>query len=241
VSFRLRGWHAWAPGRESREAWYAWATGAGPDTTPSDNAGEAVPLLLRRRVSPLGQQALRAAWQFPESADARLVFSSRHGEFDRTLSILRSLAEGSGVSPADFTLSVHHALAGLLSIARGNRQGHTAVAAGLDSFGCGLLEAAACLAERPDSPVILVYYDRPLPPPYDTFDEGHQEPIAVALALVAQGEGEPLWLDTEPAPGGGPAPSLAKEFMRFALSGRAAASAVGERLRWRWRRDAAAA
>ncbi len=105
-------------------------------------------MLLRRRVSPLGQHALRAVWGLPESETARLVFASRHGEFGRTLSILDALVSDEGVSPADFTLSVHHALAGLLSIVRKNRQGHTAVAAGSESFFFGLLDALLCLNER---------------------------------------------------------------------------------------------
>ena len=100
---------------------------------PSDAAGtppsDPVPLLLRRRVSAIGQQALRAAWGLPAAAEARLIFASRHGEFSRTLSILDALANDQPVSPADFTLSVHHALAGLLSIAQRNRLGHTAIAA----------------------------------------------------------------------------------------------------------------
>jgi len=43
---------------------------------------------------------------------------------------MEGLVAGEGVSPAEFTLSVHHALVGLLSIAQSNRRGHTALAAG---------------------------------------------------------------------------------------------------------------
>src|SRR5262245_46592170 len=119
VSFDILAWAAWAPGRETEAAWRAWAgVAAGAAAAPPSQP----PLLLRRRVTTIGKAALRCVWGLPDSAGARLVFASRHGEFSRTLSILDALTAGEGVSPADFTLSVHHALAGLLSIATENRK-----------------------------------------------------------------------------------------------------------------------
>jgi hypothetical protein len=196
-------------------------------------------MLLRRRVGPLGQQALRAAWNAPRSADARLVFASRHGEFSRTLSILDALAGEEPVSPADFTLSVHHALAGLLSIARANRRGHTAIAAGRDSFGFGVLEALACLTERPGEPVILVYYDEPLPAPFADFDEDGDH-VALALTLVTEGDGPPLSLTTLAPPAGGSASvTPAQDFLRFLLNDDDRADCLGARHVWRWERHRA--
>jgi len=198
-------------------------------------------MLLRRRVSPLGQQALRAAWSLPESAQARIVFSSRHGEFGRTLSILDALIRREGASPADFTLSVHHALVGLLSIARNNRHGHTAVAAGRESFCFGLMEALACLAENPAEPVLLLHCDEPLPEPFSDHDDGAGPPLAMALTLTASGEGEALSLSTAPAAADAQQTvSPALDFLGFLRGGAAEASCSGERLHWRWRRHAAA-
>src|SRR5580658_10067559 len=76
----------------------------------------AVPVLLRRRITPIGQAVLRAAWSLPGLERARFVFASRHGEFNRTLTMLEAMADDEGPSPADFSLSVHNALPGLLSI-----------------------------------------------------------------------------------------------------------------------------
>src|SRR5689334_10839923 len=90
--------------------------------------------LLRRRVSEIGQRALRPAWCLSEG-EPKFVLASRNGEFGRTLGLLEALTEREPLSPAEFSLSVHHALIGLLSIARGNGAGHTALAAGADSFG----------------------------------------------------------------------------------------------------------
>jgi hypothetical protein len=201
-----------------------------------------MPMSLRRRISPLGQAALRSAWGLPDAARSRIVSASRHGEFGRTLSILDTLAVGETVSPADFTLSVHHALAGLLSIAQGNRKGHVAVAAGPDSFGCGVLEGVAGLQERPSEPVVFLYYDEPLPPPYDRFDRGADQPLAMALSLSSSGAGAGLLLRAA-APhrkdSAESSPGLA--FLRFLLTEAAEASWPGERQEWQWRRLAEAA
>jgi hypothetical protein len=197
----------------------------------------AVPLLLRRRVSQLGQQALRAAWSSPHSLSSRLIFASRHGEFSRTLSILEALTDDEPVSPADFTLSVHHALAGLLSIARANRQGHTAIAAGHDSFGFGMLEALACLTEKPSEPVVLVYYDEPLPSPFSDFDGGDTDHLALALTLETTGRGRPLSLAVSPRKTQDAISTTpAEDFLRFMLSDDASANSQGERHVWHWGR-----
>jgi hypothetical protein len=216
--------------------WAAWSPGAAP-------VGAAPPALLRRRVSPLGQEALRAVWSLPETQTSRIIASSRHGEFGRTLSILDTLVGDAEVSPADFTLSVHHALVGLLSIACGNRQGHTAVAAGSESFCFGFLEALSCLSERPDEPVVLVHYDEPLPEPFAVFDRPAGHPEVLALVLAAAAEGAPLSLATAPAGKNlSRSHSHAMDFLTF-LQNPDLTEGVspGERLDWHWRRHATAA
>src|ERR1700681_2963906 len=86
IRFRLRAWESWTP-----------------DHNPQKT--EALPALLRRRVTSLGRQALGSAWGLPETARARLILSSRHGEFSRTLSLLEAVTSRNDLSPADFTLS----------------------------------------------------------------------------------------------------------------------------------------
>src|ERR1700751_2590895 len=82
-----------------------------------DHRSAALPSLLRRRVSTVGQLAFQAAWPLQPSGSTRFVFCSRHGEFDRTLRLLGGLAAGVPLSPADFSLSVGNALAGLFAMA----------------------------------------------------------------------------------------------------------------------------
>ncbi|MGA3401473.1 MAG: beta-ketoacyl synthase chain length factor [Acetobacteraceae bacterium] len=209
---------------------------------PSDAGGTAlarpaVPVLLRRRVSPIGQAALRVAWALPQVEQARFVFASRHGEFDRALSMLQEVADEDGPSPADFSLGVHNALAGLLSICTRNRGGHIALAAGVDSFGFGLLEAAACLQERPEEPVMLVYYDAALPAGYpDATPACADVTLALALVLVPPPRASRrVVMAARPIADTPPGEAAAAVFLRFLRTTAPEASATGERMVWHWR------
>lgn len=177
VVFSVKSWGSWSLGQGGNDIWRG---------QPVEQSQP--PLSLRRRVSRLGQQALRLAWNMDEKDQARLIFSSRHGEFTRTLSILDTLGTDGDVSPADFTLSVHHALAGLLSIAAKNDQGHSAVSAGRESLLTALLEAACCHMEAPEKPVLLAHYDEPLPAPYDELVDDDEENMALVLLLAPGGQ-----------------------------------------------------
>jgi hypothetical protein len=188
-------------------------------------------MMLRRRISRLGQRTLRTAWELSGKEPARLIFSSRHGEFGRTLSIMDSLIQETEVSPADFTLSVHHALAGLLSIATANTEGHTAVSAGAESLFYALLEGAAYRSEMPEAPVLVAHYDEPLPAPYDTF--GHEGDENVALALCLDQNGEEFSLSWAPSAEGDPVSRTPGGQFLGLLDGTSNSTViVGERLTW---------
>ncbi|WP_374650799.1 beta-ketoacyl synthase chain length factor [Dongia sp.] len=199
-----------------------------------------LPMMLRRRVSPIGQKALGAAQACADIEQARYIIASRHGEFDRTVKILTALAEKEQPSPAEFSMSVHHGLAGLLSIHTGNRQGHTAVAASLDSFGYGLIEAAACLVEVPDRPVLLIYFDAPLPESYADFRPSAEAdlPLAMALTLcpgaLSAGDAAAISVSCAPAGEAGEGENLPLGFLRFLLGKSREDSALGGRMVWRW-------
>jgi hypothetical protein len=196
-----------------------------------------VPLLLRRRVSPIGQAALRVAWALPQVDCARFVFASRHGEFDRSLGMLEQVAAEDAPSPADFSLGVHNALAGLLSICARNRGGHTALAAGVDSFAFGLVEAAARLLEQPEDPVMLVYYDAALPPGYpDTAPACAEATLALAIVLVPPPQvSRHIVMAATPVADTEPGEAAAAVFLRFLRTTAPEASAAGERMIWHWR------
>lgn len=235
LRFRVEDWQAFVPGPAGQALEYA---------GPQDAVQQAtnVPTLLRRRVSAIGQSALRAAFQTRGPAAPRFVFCSRHGEFDRTHSLLQSIARNEPVSPADFSLSVHNALAGLLSIALRNASGHTAIAAGEDSLGYGLLEAATCLTESPGEKVLVVYFDAPLPDIYaDVVDDA---PASLALALLlAPGAGRAGDVVMSYEPGRGMEKSAcpdryAGEIVAFLGGGSDALRIAGRQMTWRWARAA---
>jgi len=219
ASFYLHNWEYWTPDHPIEKS----------DTTPA---------LLRRRVSSLGRHALSVAWELPEAANARLILSSRHGEFSRTLSLLEAVNGQGELSPADFTLSVHNALIGLLSIAHGNRRGHTAIAAGQESFCFGLLEAVAYLKENPDEPVLLIHFDEPLPGSFAEFNEPYEQPIVLALALGATGKNEMLQIDFESTPHEEKIScSHAQDFLNFLMEDSIQEISMSADRQWRWKRN----
>ena len=205
LSFRIAGWTAW----------------------PAEDA--ALPMALRRRASAVGQRALKTALaQLPAEQAPRYVLSSRHGEITRTTGLLTTLAEEGEVSPAEFSMAVHHGLAGLLSIHTGNKEGHTAISAGADSFAYGLIEAATTVAES-GKPVLHLHFDEKLPEIYSPVaGDPDSETILALLLDPAEGEACSLERMSESAGTG----DLAEGFVDF-LRSRARSGRAGH---WRWSR-----
>lgn len=236
LRFNVSQWIACGVGVDAAKDQTAWVRGPAPQET-NGQAQVTLPPLLRRRVTALGQMAFKAALDLSKLEPARFIFCSRHGEFQRTLSILNALATAEPVSPAEFSLSVHNALAGLLSIAQHNTAGHTAIAAGADSFEAGLIEAAACLIDQPDQPVLLVYYDDALPAPYDELADSPETCLAFAMLLTSpREEGEAIILELRPRGVSvstvASASKQALAFVRF-LQSPVSESFGGEHFRWR--------
>jgi hypothetical protein len=199
-------------------------------------------MLLRRRATPFGQKILGCAAACGDALrHGRYVLASRHGEFSRVIGILRALDTGELPSPAEFSMVVHHALTGLLSIGTGNTRGHTAVAAGLDSFGFGLMEAVSCLAERPQEPVLLLYGDEALSGEYAQFaDDDLGLPVVVALALrTPQMRDDAILFEATPRAELGVTNGCAPAaFLRFLITAAPDAAVGGCRMNWRWSRAA---
>lgn len=211
----------------------AWA-GCDDPATELSSGGELhpaapMPASLRRRVTPVGRRALEAAWAVLAGRDGlspRIVLSSRHGEYERTLGLLRTLADDEGVSPAEFSLAVHHGLAGLLSIATGNRAGHTAIAAGADTLGSALMEAAGCLADG-DELVLLMHFDDDLPAEYHAVGGTRGEAGVIAM-LLGQG-GMPVRVAWQAA---GPRQGTPGNLIRLLKGEIGAADIGGDRKAW---------
>lgn len=173
--------------------------------------------------------------------EARFVLSTRHGELSRALNILKDIEASTLPSPTDFSMAIHHALLGLLSIHTDNRMGHTALSSGWDSFASGMLEAVMCVTERPDRPVVFVYADEPLPTEYDAFRERDDESLPLIVALTigrpTGAPGEDFSLQLVPhSTGQAPSSAMATDFLRFFLSKASTVHGVGRHSDWVWRR-----
>lgn len=143
---------------------------------------EFVEPMLRRRLSPLSRASLWVAHKCAQNLnDVRMVYASRHGEIDRTTDMLNALSIGEPLSPTAFSTSVLNATVGLYSIIRGNTAPATAIAAGPETLGYGLLEAYSQLKQDPDRPVLLVYADESIPEVWKSCS--NQAPYALALLL----------------------------------------------------------
>lgn len=155
----------------------------------------AVEPLLRRRLSALGKGMIHCATRASGSlGPVRSVFASRHGEPARTLPMLEDMAAGLDISPTQFSMNVHNAVAGIWSIARQDTSAITALGAGAETFGWGLLEALA-LHREDGEPVLFVFGDDALP---EALCPAPREPLHALALLIGRPAARTLCLERRP-------------------------------------------
>jgi hypothetical protein len=186
MDFIIDQWRAWAPGLHSDEAWQAWAREPRPvaddDTQPNCDF---LPAMQRRRLSRLARMTMHVAWPLcGEGEQLPFVFASRHGETPRTYALLSDVAERQPLSPTQFGLSVHNAIAGQWSILRGQRGESVAVAGETDTFEHAMVEAATLLSEGAPAVLVVIAEEYPAEPYRDWIDD---VPFSYALALRVRG------------------------------------------------------
>lgn len=166
---------AWSPAREP-----------GAADMP---ALEALPALQRRRLSRPARLALQVAQDClaGERADY-IVWSSRHGDCNKTQDQLADLARREPLSPTAFSTSVHNAPAGLYSILCQDDTPSSSLSAGSESLSQACWEAAALLGAGVADRVLVVCYDEPALPPYVHFVEEDEEVFALALLVAPADE-----------------------------------------------------
>jgi hypothetical protein len=197
MELTIKEWAAWAPSLETPTDFDAWAQGTADWGTDGVADVSFLPAKFRRRLTPLSKMGLAVAYgclvkaKFPPE-DLRSVFSSRYGEHNLTVQILREISQDEGVSPMRFAMSVHNSTSGLFSIGSGNKESTTAITGGKDTFFYALLEAASLLHHDPSSPVLVVMCEEPLDPIYHSFVDEQQTPYAVAFLVAANGAGKRL-------------------------------------------------
>jgi hypothetical protein len=165
-----------------------------------------LPANERRRASASVKWALEVAQEAIDQAQidpaaVMTVVTTSGGEtavFDRICNSLAGTERT--ISPTLFHHSVHNAASGYWGIGTQSRLSSTALAAYDASFCAGLLEAH-CLACAEETPVLLVAYDLPPPPPLYA-----ARPLlagfAAALVLSSKPNAQTLArLNCRPAPG----------------------------------------
>lgn len=186
IGLHIAQWRAWAPSLETTEQWQAWARQPwSPDDAGQQPGCEFLPPMQRRRLSRMARMALEVAWPLcGENEQLPLVFASRHGETQRTFALLADVADGQPLSPTQFGLSVHNAIAGQWSMLRGQRSEASAIAGEGDTFEHAMLEAALMIEEGAPSVIVVMTEERP-PAAYDEWISDVPFSYAVAMRVTS--------------------------------------------------------
>ncbi|CAI1869328.1 Uncharacterised protein [Serratia quinivorans] len=186
----ILSWWAMAPDRGTRDAWRQWATDNAitaeyPGVLPGCSR---IPMMSLRRMSIGTRLAVESGLILLNDYPADMaIFTSRHGELERTHKILQHLHQQQPLSPTDFAMSVHNTAAGWLTIMAKNTLPTTSLAAGEDSFQQGMIEAQVVLATGSAERVLLIDFDGIVPDVYRPFAPENSVPYAVALLLESGG------------------------------------------------------
>ncbi|WP_297812171.1 beta-ketoacyl synthase chain length factor [uncultured Methylophaga sp.] len=189
MKLKLESWSALAPGMEDIESWRSWFQDGAVREAQNDYSPslKAIPPLLRRRFSTLGKYAARAALNLRlDNKQLATVFASRHGDTPLTLSLLEEIGRDQPLSPTGFSLAVHNAVGGLLSIAKKDQSAMTAIASTENLVLSTFHEAVAQLQSYKQ--VLCVVYDVPLPDLYTVFSDSLPFPIAISFVLTRETE-----------------------------------------------------
>lgn len=194
LDFVVSNWSAWAPGISSQQDWRDWLVQQAFAQTDKAPIPAAVPKAFQRRLSPLARAVFHAADACIDSdTSLPIIFSSAHGEVNKSLDMLKSMQTGEDVSPTAFSLSVHNAIAGLFSIAYNNHHEITVLAPGQDGISSAFIEALGLLQENHNE-VLIVLYDEPLADFYPSLPFALNAPAICALALRVSLSGSGLQL-----------------------------------------------
>jgi hypothetical protein len=241
VSFSIAADAAWAPNIDTKKAWLAWANGDRIIEGTNEPPVSPMAPLLRRRAGFLGKMALEVAFSsLGGKKDVPTIFCSRHGESSRSVDLLLDLVKGIPLSPTSFGLSVHNAIGGLFSIARGDRANNIAIAGGNSSIEHGVIEACGLLADG-EPAVLLIAYDSPLPEVYSSFKDCQEQPYAWAWLMQAPAEDclSLAWAAAAECPQRTverPPPGL--DILRFYLRRETTLERISDGRRWLWTRHA---
>jgi hypothetical protein len=234
--FITLGWSAWDPGiytKNSEKNNY-------PEQLIPEVRIEVpdwIPKALKRRLSPLAKAVITVADKcLKESEPLPAVFSSTHGEVNKSLAMLNAIQAGVEISPTAFSLSVHNAIAGLFSMGYANRLEISVIAPGQEGIASAFIEALGLLHEGVKE-VLLVLYDEPIVDfyPLSPFKLNAPTACVLALKIALAGEGQPLRFWRMPqTQDDGEQPLQLQAFLRFLLSEDTSLTLGNHRHSWKW-------
>ena len=236
LGFTLQHWCLWQS--EETPSRGCWPSGAVlPCNGGSADVG-VLPMMQRRRLSPLARAASAVAWRCRQhGGDMPSVFFSSHGESQYYFEMLEGLAAGEEVSPSRFSLCVHNAIAGLSSFHSESFLPYVSLVGGTEGIFAAFLEAAGCLLETPK--VLVVCYGQPLPEAYRPYLATSGMTWALGLVLAGSGDSG-LKLRLTRRAGNGAAAVVedgAQSLIQAILDGRRGSHCQLDRSVWRWRLD----
>lgn len=241
INFSVKKWSAWSPSLQTPQSWIRWAeTPSYCDTeTAKQPAIKSVPPLLRRRFDLQGKMAATSVMDcLNDLTGIPIVFCSRHGEVARSAELLSSMANKEPLSPTAFSLSVHNAVAGLLSIIRSDRSNYITISSRSSLVESGITEAYGLLHGGAEQ-VLLVVYNNALPECFSAYCDQDEQPFAFACLIEKDGKNA---ISLSSSSGSITPPEKADipqelQVFRFFLSKQASLHTVGKNKTWLWSRN----
>jgi len=202
-SVDVTGLGLWMPGYPTAQAWAERAPLA--DDEPVKPTGRAFDRVNRRRASQMGRAIGDAVAEAMEQAGVDkvttpVIVGSSIGEASAMIGLLDQMwREQEPMSPAVFTVSVHNAASGLLSISMKNKGYTTSIAADYDTPAAALLEGIGLLQSGHEH-VVCVCADEASP--RSLLEHApHWDTLTAAVVLSKNGGDRTLARLTMGAPG----------------------------------------
>lgn len=139
----------------------------------------------RRRLSESARLIFASAWNLiNDQEDLPIVYASTSGEFNRSLVLYQDFLDTGMISPTSFSLSVHNAIVGNLSIIRNITNEVTAISSTFDNLETSLLEAY-CLLNEGFEKVLVIISESEVSGKYQELKNKENRPLfSYALSLV---------------------------------------------------------
>lgn len=184
-SFTIENWFALSSGLSTKSDWELWSTSFNHNWDMPLPKTKKIPMMQARRMSMGSRLAVDVGLELIDNHHLDLaIFTSQHGELERTHKILTSMNQTHDISPTDFALSVHNTASGLVTIISNRSIPISSISAHNDSFQQGLIEAFSIL-HHGNKKVLLVDFDGFVPETYQKQINYHVPAYAVGYILTS--------------------------------------------------------